>query len=41
MTEKKKYEAPRMKAYQLAPLSVICASTQSTTEQLQEEVYTW
>ena len=41
MEEKKKYEAPQMKAYQVKPASIICTSTQSTTEQLQEEPYTW
>jgi len=30
MTEKKKYEAPQMKAYQVKPASIICTSLTST-----------
>ena len=43
MEEKKKfYEAPEMKVHQVKPASIICTSgTQSTTESLQEEEYTW
>jgi len=41
MTEKKKYEAPKMKAHQVKPASIICTSAQTTTEQLQEEEYNW
>jgi len=44
MTEKKKYEAPEMKAYQVKPASIICTSTlnlQNETEILVEEEYNW
>jgi len=41
MTEKKKYEAPEMKAYQVKPASIICTSGTASTELLQEEEYEW
>jgi len=35
MTEKKKYKAPEMKAYQVKPASIICTSdSQVQTKQL-------
>jgi len=42
MNEKKHYQTPQMKAYQMKPQSIISTSeTISTTEELTETDFTW
>jgi len=41
MNEKKKYESPRMTAYQMKPASIIATSGQYSTESLTNEEYQW